>query len=69
MFDVRERVSLTSHDLLNGGQSDVMISEEHRISIVLNKKGKGKADKEPVVCKADNGIRGALSEQDTSSVT
>lgn len=33
---------LTGHDLLNGSQSDIMVSEEHRIGIVLNKQGKGK---------------------------
>lgn len=31
---------LTGHDLLDGGQSDVMVSEEHRIGIVLNRKTK-----------------------------
>lgn len=28
---------LTGHNLLDGGQGDVVVSEEHRIGIVLNK--------------------------------
>lgn len=33
---------LTGYDLLDGGQSDIMVSEEHRIGIVLHKRGKAK---------------------------
>lgn len=32
---------LTGHDLLDGGQSDVMVSEEHGIGVVLNKGPEG----------------------------